>query len=91
MIVRPARGAGWSRIPWLTEQHESRACSSAARDHVCDRDVVLLVGMTLLLRTSLGVQLRASTEDFRMAQLVGVRANRVISSAFAITGLLASA
>jgi branched-chain amino acid transport system permease protein len=54
--------------------------------------VVLLVVMTLLLkRTTLGIQLRASTEDFRMAQLVGVRANWVISSAFAITGVLAAA
>ena len=54
--------------------------------------LVLLVGMTLLIRkTMLGIHLRASTEDFRMAQLSGVRANWVISSAFAITGLLASA
>lgn len=54
--------------------------------------LVLLVGMTLLLkRTTLGIQLRASSEDFRMAQLVGVRANWVISSAFAITGVLAAA
>jgi branched-chain amino acid transport system permease protein len=54
--------------------------------------IVLLVGMTLLLkRTTLGIQLRASTEDFRMAQLVGVKANWVISAAFGITGLLAGA
>jgi branched-chain amino acid transport system permease protein len=53
---------------------------------------VLLGGMTVLIRkTMLGIHLRASTEDFRMAQLSGVRANWVISSAFAITGLLASA
>ena len=53
--------------------------------------IVLLIGTTLLLnRTMLGVQLRASTEDFDMARLVGVRANRVIVSAFAITGILAS-
>jgi branched-chain amino acid transport system permease protein len=46
--------------------------------------------MTLLLRrTVLGIQLRASTEDFRMSQLVGVRANWVISAAFAITGVIA--
>jgi branched-chain amino acid transport system permease protein len=52
--------------------------------------IVLLIGTTLLLnRTMLGVQLRASTEDFDMARLVGVRANRVIVAAFAITGLLA--
>lgn len=54
--------------------------------------VVLLLAMTVLLkRTTLGIQLRASTEDFRMAQLVGVKANWVISAAFGITGLLASA
>lgn len=54
--------------------------------------LLLLLGMTLLLRrTTLGIQLRASSEDFRMAQLTGVRANRVISSAFAITGVLAAA
>lgn len=52
--------------------------------------VLLLVGTTLLLnRTMLGVQLRASTEDFDMARLVGVRANSVIIAAFAITGILA--
>jgi branched-chain amino acid transport system permease protein len=54
--------------------------------------IVLLGGMTLLMkRTMLGIHLRASTEDFRMAQLLGVRANWVISAAFAITGVLASA
>ena len=37
----------------------------------------------------LGIHLRASTEDFDMARLVGVRANVVIVAAFAITGLLA--
>jgi len=53
--------------------------------------VALLIAMTLLIgRTRLGVQLRASTEDFRMAQLVGVRGNRVISAAFAVTGALAA-
>lgn len=52
--------------------------------------VVAAVAMTLLLRrTMLGIQLRASTEDFRMSQLLGVRSNLVIMSAFAITGLLA--
>lgn len=54
--------------------------------------VLLLVATTTLLRrTMLGIQLRASTEDFAMAQLVGVRANRVIVWAFVITGVLAGA
>lgn len=50
----------------------------------------LLVGLGLFLaRTSLGVQMRAAAEDFRMARLLGVRANVVIATAFAISGLLA--
>jgi len=54
--------------------------------------VTLLIALSLLLRrTLLGIQLRASTENFRMARLVGVYANRVIASAFAITGVLAGA
>ncbi|MEZ5101457.1 MAG: branched-chain amino acid ABC transporter permease [Thermoleophilia bacterium] len=54
--------------------------------------IILLVATTIVLkRTMLGIQLRASTEDFHMAQLVGVRANGVIVAAFAITGLLAGA
>jgi branched-chain amino acid transport system permease protein len=52
--------------------------------------LVLVAATSLLLnRTMLGIQLRASTEDFNMARLVGVRANRVIVAAFAITGVLA--
>ena len=36
------------------------------------------------------MQMRAAAEDFTMARLVGVRANRVIAVAFAISGVLAS-
>lgn len=50
----------------------------------------LLVALTIFLkRTSLGVQMRAASEDFRMSRLLGVPANRVISSAFVISGVLA--
>ena len=52
---------------------------------------VLIVGLTLLLgRTTVGRQLRAASEDFGMARLLGVRANRVIAFAFAISGALAA-
>jgi branched-chain amino acid transport system permease protein len=51
---------------------------------------LMIGGLTLLLtKTSLGIQLRAATEDFTMAGLLGVNANRVIAAAFAITGVLA--
>jgi branched-chain amino acid transport system permease protein len=51
----------------------------------------LMVGLTLFLKkTSFGIQMRAAAEDFQMARLLGVRANRIISIAFAISGLLAA-
>jgi branched-chain amino acid transport system permease protein len=45
----------------------------------------------LLYRTQTGLQMRAAAEDFEMARLLGVRANRVITVSFAISGALAAA
>lgn len=52
----------------------------------------LLLGSLVLFlsRTRIGVQMRAAAEDFMMARLLGVRANRVIAVAFGISGLLAA-
>lgn len=51
---------------------------------------ILLVGLVLLLsRTSVGVQMRAVAEDYRMARLLGVRGDRVIAMTFGISGLIA--
>jgi branched-chain amino acid transport system permease protein len=50
----------------------------------------LLVGLGAFLgRTRFGAQIRASAEDFTMARLLGVGANRVIATAFGISGMLA--
>ncbi len=50
----------------------------------------LLALLTLFLRRSLlGIALRAAADDFTMARLLGIRANRVIATAFAISGCLA--
>jgi branched-chain amino acid transport system permease protein len=44
----------------------------------------------LMLRTTMfGLSIRAASEDFDAARLMGVKANRVISGAFAFSGLLA--
>jgi branched-chain amino acid transport system permease protein len=52
----------------------------------------LVGGLALFLsRSRLGVQMRASAENFGMARLLGVQANRVVAAAFAISGLLAGA
>lgn len=53
--------------------------------------LLLMVGLVCFFRFSrVGLQMRAAAEDFTMARLVGVRANRVIAFAFAISGILAS-
>jgi branched-chain amino acid transport system permease protein len=43
----------------------------------------------LLRRTTLGIALRAASDDFRMLRLLGVRADMVIVMAFVISGVLA--
>lgn len=51
----------------------------------------LLVACSLVLtRTLIGLQIRAASENFVMARLLGVRANRVIPAAFAMSGVLAA-
>jgi len=82
---------GVQPYPWLTHQFSiSGVLISKLEIAIWIVTLVILLAMTFLLRrTTLGIQLRASTEDFRMAQLVGVRANWVISAAFGITGLIA--
>ncbi|MGK9338461.1 branched-chain amino acid ABC transporter permease [Sinorhizobium meliloti] len=51
--------------------------------------LTLLICLVLFLKkTPMGVQLRAAAEDFQMARLLGVPANKVIAIAFAISGLL---
>jgi branched-chain amino acid transport system permease protein len=52
--------------------------------------VVCFVGTAIMLRTTMfGLAVRAASEDFDAARLMGVKANRVISGAFAFAGLLA--
>lgn len=52
--------------------------------------IVLLAGLAAFLgKTTLGLQMRAAAENFQMARLLGIRANRVISAAFVIGGGLA--
>jgi branched-chain amino acid transport system permease protein len=53
---------------------------------------VLLVGLRFFLyKTSWGLQVQAASADFGTARLLGVRANRVISLTFALSGVLAAA
>ena len=92
MTVAKGAQKGVSPYPWLTEQHPIVGIRFSNLEILTLLiAAALLIGMTMLLkRTTIGIQLRASTEDYQMAQLVGVRGNRVISAAFAITGFLAA-
>jgi branched-chain amino acid transport system permease protein len=75
-LSKPLEVAG-VQLPWL------------------DVVTIILSGLLLLavggfLRaTRLGIEVRAASQDFSMARLLGVRADRVIAIAFAISGLLA--
>jgi branched-chain amino acid transport system permease protein len=52
---------------------------------------LLLLGLFLLLeRTTIGLHMRAASMDFETARLLGVRANRVITVAVLISGVLAA-
>jgi branched-chain amino acid transport system permease protein len=58
---------------------------------ICTTIIILLALVTFLKRTRFGLEMRAAAENFTMARMLGVRANRVIVLAFAISGMLAAA
>lgn len=78
---------------WLNHQMEFGGLRVQNLDIVTFAVTVTLIGgLALFLRkTRYGIEMRAASEDFRMARLLGVRANAVIAIAFAISGLLAAA
>ena len=53
--------------------------------------VALVIIALLLNKTTIGLHTRAAASDFRTARLLGVRANRVITFAVVISGVLAAA
>jgi branched-chain amino acid transport system permease protein len=52
--------------------------------------VIVLSLRTFLLRSTLGIGMRAASEDFNAARLLGVRANSVIRVAFILSGVIAA-
>ena len=53
---------------------------------------VAVLGLTVLLtRTDVGLHMRAAATDFQTARLLGVNANRVITLAVVLSGMLAAA
>ena len=53
--------------------------------------LVLVLGLAWMLKHSrVGLEMRAAAEDFDMARMLGVKANRVILAAFGLSGALAA-
>jgi branched-chain amino acid transport system permease protein len=52
--------------------------------------LVLIALNQFLKRTTIGLAMRAAAEDFDVTRLMGIRANRVIAAAFALSGVLAA-
>ena len=54
--------------------------------------IAIVLALTAFLkRTRFGLEMRAAAENFTMARMLGVKANRVIMLAFALSGMLAAA
>ena len=64
-----------------------------ARNLITIAVAVIMLGLFswLMRSTTLGIAMRAAATNFRMARMMGIPANLIISAAFAISGLLAGA
>ena len=76
---------------WVFNQFELLGIKFEVMDLVTIDVTAATVVVTAIVfkRTLFGVAVRGAAEDFDAARLMGVRANRVISGAFAFAGLLA--
>jgi len=91
LITVGARPKGVSLPAFLSEHFTVGGVEIAKLDVIrIGITVLLLLALAGFLRKApLGVQMRAAAEDFEVARLLGVRANRVVAAAFALSGLLA--
>jgi len=90
IFVSPKQRA-FPKPSWVFNQFKIADISFEVMDVV----TIAVTGVTLALtavmfkRTLFGISVRGAAEDFDAARLMGVRANRVISGAFAYAGFLA--
>lgn len=85
-LGKTAGAFGKLQAPWDIFGVEIRKIAIVA---TATAAVCLALLQLLLTRTSVGLQMRAASMDFRTARMLGVRANRVITGAVLISGLLA--
>lgn len=76
---------------WVFNQFEIAGVSFEVMDVVTIGVTIATLAITAMVfkRTMFGISVRAAAEDFDAARLMGTRANRVISGAFAFAGFLA--
>lgn len=81
----------FDRPDWITRTIEAGPITMELFDLVVIAVTLGALGTTaiVLQRTMFGMALRAAAEDFDVARLMGVRSNRVIRGAFALSGALA--
>ena len=93
LMIMGGRALGVDIVPALNEHIAWGTTSiSVLNLFTIAMSVVLMGGLTLfLMRTQIGVHMRAASEDVQMARMLGMRVNLVIATAFAISGLLAGA
>jgi len=87
-----ARGRSVPRPDWITSSFELLGLRLQV-DQVLTIGVaaVALVALAVVFkRSTIGIAMRAATQDFDATRLMGIRANVVIATAFAISGLLAA-
>jgi branched-chain amino acid transport system permease protein len=85
-LGKTAGAFGQLQAPWDIFGVEIRKIAIVA---TATAAVCLALLQLLLTRTSVGLHMRAASMDFGTARLLGVRANRVITGAVLISGLLA--
>ena len=91
LFVHTGRPKSVSIFAELTRQMQIAGVRVARVDVVTiGVTALLLLAMVIFLRrVRWGIELRAATEDFTMARILGIRADAVIALAFAIAGGLA--
>jgi branched-chain amino acid transport system permease protein len=92
VLIFGARPIGVSLLPELSDSIAIGQLRLPLLEIVTIAVTLALLGAMVFFfhRQPLGIQMRAAAEDFTMARLVGIKANRVIATAFAISGLLAA-
>ncbi len=92
MLVFGARPIGISFLPELGASIEMGELRLPWLEVATIAVTLSLLGALIVFfhRIPLGIQMRAAAEDFTMARLVGIRADRIIAAAFAISGVLAA-